>query len=94
MIKAMAMSCRAWRAIQPWVTCSPRLVASGRSSRSANGTITSAKAIVAQDWVPVLEGDTEAPLAERVLQVEHRLYPRALRLVAEGRATLLAPEQP
>ena len=50
--------------------------------------------IVAQDWVPVLEGDTEATLAERVLQVEHRLYPRALRLVAEGRATLLAPEQP
>jgi phosphoribosylglycinamide formyltransferase 1 len=42
--------------------------------------------IVAQDSVPVLEGDTEESLAQRVLEVEHRLYPRALRLVAEGRA--------
>ncbi len=50
--------------------------------------------IVAQDWVPVVEGDTEATLAERVLKVEHRLYPRALRLVAEGRATALTPKQP
>jgi phosphoribosylglycinamide formyltransferase 1 len=50
--------------------------------------------IVAQDWVPVVEGDTEATLAERVLQVEHRLYPRALRMVAEGRATPPAPKQP
>jgi phosphoribosylglycinamide formyltransferase-1 len=44
--------------------------------------------IVAQDSVPVVEGDTEATLAERVLQVEHRIYPQALRLVAEGRVTL------
>jgi len=43
--------------------------------------------IVAQDWVPVLEGDTEETLARRVLKVEHRLYPQALRAVAEGRAT-------
>ncbi len=32
----------------------------------------------------MLEGDTEATLAERVLELEHRLYPQALRLVAEG----------
>jgi len=44
--------------------------------------------IVAQDWVPVLEGDTEETLARRVLEVEHRIYPQALRLVAEGRATI------
>lgn len=44
--------------------------------------------IVAQDSVPVLEGDTEETLAQRVLTVEHRLYPRALRLVAEGRAAV------
>jgi phosphoribosylglycinamide formyltransferase 1 len=43
--------------------------------------------IVAQESVPVLEGDTEETLARRVLEVEHRIYPRALRLVAEGRAT-------
>ena len=46
--------------------------------------------IVAQDSVPVLEGDTEETLAARVLEVEHRIYPRALRLVAEGRATFAA----
>ena len=44
--------------------------------------------IIAQESVPVLEGDTEDSLAQRVLAVEHRLYPEALRLVAEGRATL------
>jgi len=42
--------------------------------------------IVAQDTVPVRDGDTESTLAARVLEVEHRLYPRALRAVAEGRA--------
>jgi len=44
--------------------------------------------IVLQDSVPVLEGDTEETLARRVLELEHRLYPRALRLVVEGRATV------
>jgi phosphoribosylglycinamide formyltransferase-1 len=43
--------------------------------------------IIAQDAVPVLEGDTEDSLAQRVLAVEHRLYPQALRLVAEGRVS-------
>jgi phosphoribosylglycinamide formyltransferase 1 len=46
--------------------------------------------IIAQDSVPVLDGDTEASLARRVLEIEHRLYPLALRLVAEGKATLIA----
>jgi phosphoribosylglycinamide formyltransferase 1 len=41
--------------------------------------------IVAQDSVAVHDGDTEETLAARVLEVEHRLYPRALRAVAEGR---------
>ncbi len=47
--------------------------------------------IIAQDSVPVMKGDTEATLAKRVLEVEHRIYPQALRLVAEGRATSVAP---
>jgi phosphoribosylglycinamide formyltransferase-1 len=47
--------------------------------------------IVAQESVPVLEGDTEETLARRVLEVEHRIYPQALRLVAEGRATSPTP---
>jgi phosphoribosylglycinamide formyltransferase-1 len=46
--------------------------------------------IVAQAAVPVLEGDTEDTLAARVLEVEHRIYPQALRQVAEGRAVLSA----
>ena len=44
--------------------------------------------IIAQGAVPVLAGDTEATLAARVLEVEHRIYPHALRLVAEGRVTI------
>jgi len=44
--------------------------------------------IVAQESVAVREGDTEEALAERVLEVEHRLYPRALRAVAEGRSSV------
>jgi phosphoribosylglycinamide formyltransferase 1 len=41
--------------------------------------------IVAQGSVPVRDGDTEETLAERVLEIEHQIYPRALRAVAEGR---------
>jgi phosphoribosylglycinamide formyltransferase-1 len=46
--------------------------------------------IVLQDSVAVLKDDTEEKLAARVLAVEHRIYPQALRLVAEGRVTLNA----
>jgi phosphoribosylglycinamide formyltransferase 1 len=46
--------------------------------------------IIAQDAVPVREGDTEDSLAQRVLAIEHRLYPEALRLVAEGRVSAAA----
>ncbi len=44
--------------------------------------------IIAQAAVPVLPGDDEASLAERVLAAEHRLYPHALKLVASGQARL------
>ena len=44
--------------------------------------------IIAQAAVPVRAGDTEAALAARVLEVEHRIYPEALRLVAEGRVRI------
>ena len=43
--------------------------------------------VILQDSVPVFDGDTEATLAARVLEVEHRIYPEALRRVAEGRVT-------
>jgi len=42
--------------------------------------------IIAQGAVPVLAGDTEEDLAARVLAVEHRLYPLALKVIAEGKA--------
>jgi len=44
--------------------------------------------IIAQAAVPVMLGDDEATLAARVLKAEHRLYPVALRLVAEGKARM------
>jgi phosphoribosylglycinamide formyltransferase-1 len=42
--------------------------------------------IVIQAAVPVLGGDTEVTLAARILACEHRCYPHAIRLFAEGRA--------
>jgi phosphoribosylglycinamide formyltransferase 1 len=47
---------------------------------------TDAGPIILQRSVAVLEGDTEAALAGRVLAIEHQIYPEALRLVAEDRA--------
>lgn len=40
--------------------------------------------IIGQAAVPVRPGDTPERLAARVLEMEHRLYPHCLRLVAEG----------
>jgi len=40
---------------------------------------------VIQGRVPVLGDDTAATLAARVLEVEHRIYPQAISLFAEGR---------
>lgn len=45
--------------------------------------------VVTQAEVPVLKGDTPETLAARVLDVEHRIYPEALKLVATGRAKLV-----
>lgn len=45
--------------------------------------------IVAQAAVPVLEDDTPATLAQRVLVAEHRIYPLALRLLAEDRIRII-----
>jgi len=40
--------------------------------------------IVLQEAVPVLVGDTPEILAGRILEAEHRLYPRAVRILAQG----------
>lgn len=41
--------------------------------------------IIAQASVPVLEDDTEETLHERIKEVEHRIYPEAVRLWVAGR---------
>lgn len=46
--------------------------------------------IVAQGAVPVLAGDTPESLAQRVLQVEHLVYPAVVRWLAEGRVSVSA----
>jgi phosphoribosylglycinamide formyltransferase-1 len=43
---------------------------------------------ILQAKVQVLPGDTEDTLAARVLEQEHKIYPEALRLVAEGKAKI------
>ena len=45
--------------------------------------------IVAQAAVPVLKGDTPQTLASRVIQAEHRIYPLALRWLAEGKLKIV-----
>lgn len=44
--------------------------------------------IVAQAVVPVLDGDDEDMLAQRVLVQEHLIYPRSVRQFIEGRMTV------
>jgi phosphoribosylglycinamide formyltransferase-1 len=44
--------------------------------------------IVLQEAVPVLPSDTADTLAARILEAEHRIYPRAVRILLEGRYRL------
>ena len=46
--------------------------------------------VIVQAAVPVLPGDDEAALGQRVLAVEHQIYPQALRWLAEGRIVVNA----
>ena len=54
--------------------------------------------VIIQAAVPVLDNDSEETLAERILAEEHRIYPEAVRLFAEGRLkvegrrVMVAPE--
>ncbi|MBI5204991.1 MAG: phosphoribosylglycinamide formyltransferase [Nitrospirae bacterium] len=41
--------------------------------------------VIIQAAVPVFPDDTEDTLSERILSFEHRIYPEAVRLFAEGR---------
>ena len=44
--------------------------------------------VIAQAAVPVLPDDTEEALTARVLAAEHKLYPAALRLLADGKVRM------
>lgn len=46
--------------------------------------------LIVQAAVPVHDDDTPGTLAARVLAAEHRIYPLALRWLAEGRLTVVA----
>jgi phosphoribosylglycinamide formyltransferase-1 len=48
--------------------------------------------IIIQAAVPVKEGDTEDSLAARILEQEHKIYPRAIQLFTEGRLETEAEE--
>ena len=41
--------------------------------------------IIIQSAVPVLDDDTEETLATRILKEEHKIYPRAIQLFADGK---------
>ncbi|MGC2062698.1 MAG: phosphoribosylglycinamide formyltransferase [Thermodesulfovibrionales bacterium] len=41
--------------------------------------------VIIQAAVPVMDDDTEETLSARILRCEHRIYPEAIRLFAEGR---------
>jgi phosphoribosylglycinamide formyltransferase-1 len=41
--------------------------------------------VIIQAAVPVYHGDTEESLSERILKLEHKIYPEAIRLFSEGR---------
>ena len=44
--------------------------------------------IIIQAAVPVSQDDTEETLADRILSLEHQIYPEAIRLFSEGKITV------
>jgi phosphoribosylglycinamide formyltransferase-1 len=46
--------------------------------------------IILQECVPVLQNDDVRSLANRVLEVEHRILPKAVQLFAEGRLQVIS----
>ena len=49
--------------------------------------------ILAQEAVPVLDGDTLETLHERIKAVEHRLYPETIRTFCEGKPSMEATSE-
>jgi phosphoribosylglycinamide formyltransferase-1 len=49
--------------------------------------------VIAQARIDIREGDDELKLAQRLLAYEHQLLPSVLKLMAEGRLDLIAPNR-
>lgn len=49
--------------------------------------------VIAQARISIRDGDDEAILAQRLLTFEHQLLPSVLKLIAEGRLALVAPNR-
>ncbi|MCL6589212.1 MAG: phosphoribosylglycinamide formyltransferase [Firmicutes bacterium] len=68
------------------------VIASGAKYSGATVHLVTAEAdvgpIVAQGIVTVDDNDTPDSLAAKVLQVEHQLYPRAIRMLIEGKLAI------
>lgn len=45
--------------------------------------------IIIQGVVPILDTDTEESLSKRILSVEHKIYPQAIKLYEEGRIKIV-----
>jgi len=69
-----------------------RVIAAGESESGASVHFVvpelDAGPVIAQTKVPVQDDDTPESLAARILAVEHKLYPDALKLLAGGRVRL------
>jgi phosphoribosylglycinamide formyltransferase 1 len=76
----------------PGLNCHARAIEAGVRISGAtvhfNRPELDAGPIIVQGAVPVLPGDDEAALAARILKVEHKIYPLALKLIAEGRVSV------
>ena len=44
--------------------------------------------IIIQECVPIYESDTEEEISNRILQLEHKLYPLAIKLFSDGKLKL------
>ncbi|XP_030013012.1 trifunctional purine biosynthetic protein adenosine-3-like [Sphaeramia orbicularis] len=91
------LTCRL-TAIRSWVRFQPRLglsvwtlhivaVFTWVFSRYSKEEV-DAGAIIVQEAVPVLRGDTEDTLSDRIKGAEHRAYPEAVELVSSGSVRL------
>jgi len=74
----------------PGVNTHARALAAGVKVHGATVHVVTAELdsgpIVIQGVVPVLADDTEEALAARVLAIEHRIYPQAVRWFVDGKA--------